>query len=135
MSVHGAIRKFIVNGLERTLSGDNDPAYTKGGRYISEKQETNNGKPVFIVDVATGVMSGLEERVSHVEGTLKSLDDAMKLCGEGTPVSCSVIFADGYESVAAGGAMVLPDNAADGMSTIREGKVAYSVHPNDGYWT
>lgn len=132
---HGAMRKFILNGLERSLSGDNDPAVTPGGRYLSEKQETNNGKPVFIVDVSTGVASGLEERVSHAEGTLKTLDDAFKLCGQGTPVSCSIIYADGYESVAAGGAMAIPDNAADGLMTVREGKVAYSVHPNDGYWT
>jgi len=133
--VHGAVRKFILNGLERSLSGDNDPAYTKGGRYISEKQDTNNGKPVFIVDTATGVMSGLEERVSHIDGTLKTLDDAMQLCGEGTPVSCEVTFADGYVSTAAGGVMIIPDSAGDGMATVREGKVAYAVHPNDGYWT
>jgi hypothetical protein len=135
MSVHGAVRKFVLNGLERSLSGDNDPAVTEGGRYVSEKQETNNGKPVFIIDIATGVVSGLEERVSHQAGTFKTLNDAMKICGEGTGVSCEITYADGYTSVGAGGVMIIPDNAADGMVTVREGKAAYSVHPLDGYWT
>lgn len=134
MGKGGSIQKFILNGLERSLSSDNDPTFTLGGKYISEKQDTNNDVPFFLIDSTTGVLAGLEERVSHADGTLGTLDTAMQLCATDGPVSCSVIMADGQSYQAKGGVMIIPDDAPGGLMTIREGKVAYSVHPAEGRW-
>ncbi|GAH17560.1 unnamed protein product, partial [marine sediment metagenome] len=125
---------FILDGQERSLSSDNDPTFTLGGKYIGEKQDTNNGVPFFLIDSTTGVMSGIEERVSHADGTLGTLDAAAQKCATDGPVSCSVTMADGKTYQAKGGVMIIFDNTADGMMTVREGKAAYSVHPAEGKW-
>jgi hypothetical protein len=134
MGKGGSIQKFILNGLERSLSSDNDPTFTKGGKYISEKQDTNNGIPFFLIDSTTGVLSGLEERVSHLDGTLDTLDAAAQQCATDGPVSCSVQMADGKTYQAKGGVMIIFDDAPGGMMTLREGKAAYAVHPAGGSW-
>ena len=126
-------QKFILNGLPRTLSSDNDPTFTKGGRYVTEKQDTT-GEPFFLIDSVSAVLSGLEERVSHKDGTLGTLDDAMQKCANEGPVSCTVIMPDGQSYSAKGGVMIVPDDAPGGLMSIREGKVAYSVHPAEGRW-
>lgn len=133
MGKGGSIRKLLLNGLERSLSGDNDPTFTKGGRYATEKQDTNNNIPFFLVDSVTGVLSGLEERVSHADGTLDTLDLAVQASAD-APVSCSVTMPDGKTYQAKGGVVIILDDAAGGMMTIREGKVAYAVHPAEGKW-
>ncbi len=133
MGKGGAIKKFILDGLARELSSDNDPNFTIGGRYISEKQETT-GKPFFLVDGVSGVLAGLEERVSHADGTLNTINSAMEKCADDGPVSCLVEMADGQKYTAAGGVMIVPDDAPGGMMTIREGKLTYSVHPDEGKW-
>lgn len=135
MGKGGSIRKLVLDGLIRTLSGDNDPSFTLGGTYISEKQDTNDPeKPFFIIDSASGVLSGLEERVSHNDGTLATLDASMQKCALDGPVPCSVTMPDGKIYQAKGGVNIIPDNAADGNMTIREGKVTYSLHPAEGKW-
>lgn len=132
MAKGGSIRSFKLNGLARNLSSDNDPSFTLGGKYITEKQETT-GVPFFLVDGISGVLSGLEERVAHLDGSLASLNSAMEACAKGDPVSCLVEMADGGKYTAAGGVNIIPDNQ-DGMMTIREGKFSYSVHPAEGKW-
>ncbi len=133
MGKGGAIKKFVLDGLTRELSSDNDPNFTIGGRYVTEKQETT-GKPFFLIDGVSGVLSGLEERVSHADGTLATLDAAMQKCADTGPVSCLVEMADGAKYTAAGGVMIAPDDAPGGLMTIREGKATYSVHPDEGKW-
>ena len=133
MAKGGSIQKFILNGLERSLSSDNDPTYSKGGRRVTEKQDTNNGVPFFLIDNISGVMSGIEERVSVADGTYDTLVEAMETSIDGG-VSCSVTFADGSTVTAKGGVVIVPDDSATGEMTVREGKAAYSVHPVDGRW-
>ena len=133
MGKGGSIQKFILDGLERSLSSDNDPTYSKGGRRVTEKQDTNNGVPFFLIDNITGVMSGIEERVSHADGTYGTLAASMEKSVD-TPVSCSVTFADGTTVTAKGGVVIIPDDSPGGEITIREGKAAYSVHPAQGLW-
>lgn len=134
MGKGGSIQKFILDGLERSLSSDNDPTYSKGGRRVTEKQDTNNGVPFFLIDNVTGVMSGIEERVSHTDGTYATLAASMEKCAEDGPVSCSVTFADGTTVTAKGGVMILPDDSPGGEITVREGKATYSCHPAEGVW-
>ena len=133
MAKGGSIQKFILNGLERSLSSDNDPTYTKGGRRVTEKQDTNNGVPFFLIDNVTGIMSGIEERVSVLDGTYDTLVEAMELSID-SGVSCSVTFADGSTVTAKGGVVIIPDDAAGGEMTVKEGKATYSVHPVEGKW-
>lgn len=128
----GASRGLKLNGLPRSLSSDNDPNFTLGGTYVSEKQETTE-EPFFLVDGISGALTGLEERVGHADGSLKTLNDAMEKCALEGPVSCLYTVADGTKYTAAGGVMIIPDNP-DGMMTIREGKFAYSLHPEQGRW-
>ena len=135
MGKGGSIQKLVLDGLIRTLSADNDPTFTKGGVYVSEKQDKNDpGKPFFIIDSASGSLTGLEERVSHSDGTLDTLDASMQKCALDGPVSCSVTMPDGKTYSAKGGVMIVPDDAAGGMATIREGKLTYSLHPAEGKW-
>lgn len=135
MGKGGSIRKLVLDGLTRTLSADNDPTFTLGGTYITEKQDTNNPeKPFFIIDSTSGALTGLEERVSHSDGTLASLDTAMQKCALEGPVSCSVTMPDGRTYKAKGGVNIVPDDAPGGMTTIREGKLTYSLHPAEGKW-
>lgn len=132
MGKGGSIKKLILGGLERELSSDNDPSFTLGGRYPTEKQETT-GKPFFLIDGISGALTGLEERVSHADGTLSTLDAAIQDSAD-APISCLVEMADGAKYTAAGGVVVIPENP-DGMMTIREGKFVYGVHPDKGKWT
>ena len=134
MGKGGSIQKFILNGLERSLSSDNELQFTLGGKYVVEKQDTNNQKPFFLIDSVTAVASGFEERVSHTDGTLATLDAAMQKCTTDGAVSCSVQMADGKTYQAKGGVMIIPDDAPGGMMGTREGKVAYAVHPAEGIW-
>ena len=133
MGKGGAIKKLTLDGLARELSSDNDPNFTLGGRYITEKQETT-GKPFFLIDGVSGILAGLEERVSHLDGTLATLNASMQKCADVGPVSCLVEMADGAKYTAAGGVMIMPDDAPGGLMTIREGKATYSVHPDEGKW-
>lgn len=132
MAKGGSIQSFKLNGLPRNLSSDNDPSFTIGGRYVTEKQETTEA-PFFLVDGVSGALTGLEERVGHADGSLQSLNEAMQTCADGDPVSCLVTMADGQKYTAAGGVMIIPENP-DGMMTVREGKFAYGVHPAEGKW-
>lgn len=129
----GSIKKFVLNGFTWPLSSDNDPNFTPGGRMVTEKQETTE-KPYFLVDSVSGVMSGLEARLSHSDGTVATMNSTLATCADDGPVSCSVEMADGAKYTASGGVMVIADNAADGMMTLREGKFSFSVHPEDGVW-
>ena len=131
MAKGGSIKKLVLNGLPRTLSSDNDPTFTEGGSLITEKQDTT-GKPFFLVDNISGILSGLEERAGHAE--MKTLTAAAKKCADEGPVSCNVTMPDGTVYSAMGGAMIIFDDAPGGIMTIREGKIAYSVHPAKGKW-
>lgn len=133
MASGGSIQKLVVNGLQRTLSSDNDPKFTLGGRYPTEKQETT-GEPYFLFDNASGCLTGLEERVSHLDGSLQTLQDAVDKCGTDGNVSALVVMPDGSKYSASGGAVIVIDGATDGMMSVREGKVTYGLHPVKGKW-
>jgi len=133
MAAGGSIQKLVLNGLNRTLSSDNDPKITLGGRYATEKQETNN-EPFFLFDNVSGGITGFEERVSHADGSLDTLEAACAACVTNGSVSALVVMPDGTKYTGAGGVVIVIDGAADGMASIREGKVTYGLHPRKGKW-
>lgn len=130
----GTARKLILKGLEFEVSGDNDPKFTIGGYYVAEKQDTNK-TPFFLTDNVSGALTGVEIRVSHQDGSLSNLDGILQECAEpDTSVSCMYITADGRKYTGAGGVKVIPDGAADGMLSMREGKLVVGIHPVGGKW-
>lgn len=131
--IGGAIRKLTIGGLEYPLSSDNDPNFTIGGRVITERQETTS-KPYFLTDKISGVLSGLEARLGHDDGSLDNFKTAAEQCAENNPQSALVEFADGAKYTASGGAMIVISGAADGMQTIREGKLQFDLVPVNGKW-
>jgi|WetSurMetagenome_2_1015567.scaffolds.fasta_scaffold14695_4 hypothetical protein len=135
MASGGTIRKLVVNGITRTLSQDNDPKFTIGGIYATEKQNTNND-PFFLYDTISGALTGIEERVGHSDGSLDSLETAIAAClpENNGYVSALITVADGTKYTASGGAVIVIDGAADGMTSLREGKVTYALHPKKGKW-
>ena len=133
MGQGGAARKLIGDGIPFDLSSDNDPKFTAGGFYVSEKQDTT-GNPYFLTDKASGALTGLEGRASHADGSFEAYDSIFKKCAESGPVSTLYQTADGTKYTAAGGAMWIPEGAADGMISMREGKIAFGIHPVDGKW-
>jgi len=133
MGSGGSARKLIGDGLTIELSSDNDPKFTIGGRYVSEKQDTT-GKPFFLTDSVNGALTGLEARLSHADGSLDSFDAILKKCAETGPVSALYQTADGTKYTASGGAIFMTDKASDGMVSMREGKCEFSVFPVDGKW-
>lgn len=134
MGKGGAIKKLVLDGLERELSSDNDANMTIGGVVITEYQETT-GKPFFLVDKISGNLKGLEARVSHTDGTFTNFNTAVKKCAEGNSgVSALVTMADGAKYTAAGGANIIVSGAGDGMATTREGKLSFDLIPIAGEW-
>ena len=131
MGKGGAIRKLIIGGVPIELSSDNDPNMTKGGVYITEKQDTT-GDPFFLLDKINPVLAGAEARVSHLDGSYTTLDDLMQQSAV-APVSCLVEMADGAKYTASKGVGLIPDNL-DGMLSIREGKLPFSIHPASDKW-
>lgn len=132
--IGGALRKLVLGGLEWPLSSDNDPNFTIGGRVITEKQDTT-GDPYFLTDKITGTLSGLEARVAHADGSLDNFNELLEKCARNEPVSALVELADGAKYTAKGGAMIVVSGAADGMITIREGKLSFDAVPSKGVWT
>ena len=131
MGKGGAMKKIILAGTHIELSSDNDAQFTKGGRYVTEKQDTT-GDPYFLIDLVSGILAGLEGRNSFLDQTFKTFDDMAQKCANEGPVSCIVIMADGQKYTAAGGVMIMPDDAPGGMVSTREGKLPFSVHPVQG---
>lgn len=131
MAKGGSIKKLTLGGFAIELSSDNDPSMTKGGVYITEKQDTT-GRPFFILDKLNPVLSGCEARVGHSDGSFDTLDDLMQNSAV-SPVSCLVEMADGSKYTAAEGVGLIPDNQ-DGMVSIREGKLPFSIHPVTEKW-
>lgn len=131
MGKGGAIRKLILGGVPIELSSDNDPNMTKGGVYVTEKQDTT-GKPFFLLDKVNAVLAGAEARVSHLDGTFTVLDDLMQDSAN-APISCLIEMADGAKYTASDGVALIPDNL-DGMLGIREGKLPFSIHPASDKW-
>jgi hypothetical protein len=131
MGKGGAIRKLILGGVPIELSSDNDPNMTKGGVYVTEKQDTT-GKPFFLLDKINAVLAGAEARVSHQDGTFTVLDDLMQDSAL-SPISALIEMADGAKYTASDGVVLIPDNL-DGMLSIREGKLPFSVHPASDKW-
>ena len=132
MGKGGSIKKLTLGGFEIELSSDNDPNMTLGGIYITEKQETT-GRPFFLLDNLSAVLAGCEARVSHADGTLDTLDGLMQDSAV-DPVSCLVEMADSAKYTASEGVRLIPDNQ-DGLMSIREGKLPFSIHPESKKWT
>jgi len=134
MGKGGSIQKIMANGLDWPLSGDNDPTFTIGGRYITEYQETTSD-PFFLADSIAGNLKGLEARLAHLDGTLANFDTMLQKCAnESNGVSFVITMPDGAKYTASGGANIVSSGAADGMMTIREGKNTFDVIPLKGKW-
>lgn len=132
MAKGGSIKKLVLGGYAIELSSDNDPSLTKGGIYVTEKQNTT-GNPFFLLDKLNPVLSGCEARVGHADGSFDTLDDLMQSSAV-DPISCLVEMADGSKYTASEGVVLIPDNQ-DGMVSIREGKLPFSIHPVSEKWT
>jgi len=133
MGSGGSIRKLILDGKTFQVSADNDSKFTPGGRYATEKQETN-GEPFFLFDFISACQTGLEIRLSHADGTLSTFKSVVDKCAKNGAVSAMVIQPDGTKYSAKGGAVVIVDGAAEGAMSIREGKVTFALHPKSGEW-
>lgn len=132
MSIGGAIKKLVIDGLNYPLSSDNDANFTKGGTYLTEAQETT-GDPFFLADKISGSLKGLELRAAPGSVEFDNIDSASQK-SVSNPVSCFVTMANGKSYSAKGGARVVISGAADGMTTTREGKLSLDIHPEKGEW-
>ena len=132
MSIGGAIKKCIIDGLDYPLSSDNDANFTKGGTYLTEAQETT-GDPFFLADKISGSLKGLELRAAPGSTEFENIDKVSQKSVT-NPVSCLVVMANGAKYSAKGGARIVISGAADGMTTTREGKLSLDVHPDKGDW-
>lgn len=132
MSIGGAIKKLVIDGLNYPLSSDNDANFTKGGAYISEVQDTTGG-PFFLVDNVSGSMKGLELRAAPGSTEFDNANDMLIKCTT-QAVTCLVVLANNKSYSAKGGARVVVSGAADGMTTTREGKLTIDIHPEKGEW-
>lgn len=132
MSIGGAIKKCVIDGLNFALSSDNDAKFTVGGTYLTEAQDTTGG-PFFLADKISGSLKGLELRAVPGSTEFSNINDSAEKSVT-SPVTCLVTFANGAKYSAKGGARIIITGAADGMASTREGKLSIDIHPEKGEW-
>ena len=125
----GSIRKITIDNVSYTITSDNEPNFTPGGRFNTEEITSNNG-PIFMSSVVNGKITGLELKVFNKNGTFKLFIEQSEFTVD-EPLSCLIQLADGTKWTAVGGVRIVSD-PTDGNYNLATGSVEVSLVAESG---